>query len=110
MKSCWTKLQVESLGACFALAAMVVANTALAADAENGRRLAQLQCATCHIVVPNHSNEVADSPPFEIIARKPDLGPGMLAFLLLDPHPRMNVTLTRREAMDIAAYIGTLVK
>jgi hypothetical protein len=29
---------------------------------------------------------------------------------MLDPHPRMNVTLTRREAEDIAAYINTLAK
>jgi hypothetical protein len=34
----------------------------------------------------------------------------MLAFSLLDPHPRMNLTLTRREAQDIAAYISTLAK
>ena len=33
-----------------------------------------------------------------------------LAFFLLDPHPRMNLMLTRRETQDIAAYIGTLAK
>ena len=33
----------------------------------------------------------------------------MLAFAILDPHPRMNVALTRREAQDVAAYINTLV-
>ena len=38
------------------------------------------------------------------------LNPEMLAFSLLDPHPRMNLTLTRREAQDIAAYISTLAK
>jgi hypothetical protein len=34
----------------------------------------------------------------------------MLAFALLDPHPRMNFVLTRREAQDIAAFINTLAK
>jgi hypothetical protein len=53
---------------------------------------------------------VADAPPFETIARKFALNPDMLAFSLLDPHPRMNVALTRREAQDIAAYINTLAK
>ena len=34
----------------------------------------------------------------------------MLAFSMLDPHPRMNVAMTRREAEDIAAYINTLAR
>jgi len=53
---------------------------------------------------------VADAPPFDLIARKFALDPGALAFSMLNPHPRMNVTLTRREAEDIAAYINTLAK
>jgi hypothetical protein len=54
--------------------------------------------------------EVADAPPFETIARKFAAQPQMLAFSLLDPHPRMNVALTRREVEDIAAYINTLAR
>ena len=34
----------------------------------------------------------------------------VLAFLLLHPHPRMNVMITRREAEDLAAYISTLAR
>jgi hypothetical protein len=34
----------------------------------------------------------------------------MPAFAILDPHPRMNVALMRREAEDIAAYINTLAR
>jgi hypothetical protein len=45
-----------------------------------------------------------------VIARKFATSPETLAFSLLDPHPRMNVPLTRREAQDIAAYINTLAK
>jgi hypothetical protein len=32
----------------------------------------------------------------------------MLAYLILSPHPRMNMTLSRTESEDIAAYIATL--
>ena len=33
-----------------------------------------------------------------------------LAYSILEPHPQMNMTVTRRDADDIAAYIATLVK
>ena len=57
-----------------------------------------------------NAETVPDAPPFDVIARKFATTPETLAFSLLDPHPRMNVTLTRREAQDIAACINTLVK
>jgi len=82
---------------------------ALAADADNGKRLAQAR-VTCHMVAPSARREVADAPPFDVIARKYEVQPQTLAFAILDPHPRMNVTLTRREAEDIAAYINTLAR
>jgi len=59
---------------------------------------------------PAQRRDVADAPPFDVIGRKFATSPEALAFALLDPHPRMNVPLTRREAQDIAAYINTLVK
>ena len=93
-----------------ALGAIVFAQTAFAADADNGKRVALVRCAPCHIVEPNQSREVADSPPFESIARKFGSNPESLAFAILDPHPRMNLTFTRREVEDIAAYISTLAK
>ena len=79
-------------------------------DADNGRRLAEMRCAGCHTVAPNQRRDVTDATPFEVIARKFATTPETLAFSLLDPHPRMNVMSTRREAQDIAAYINTLVK
>jgi mono/diheme cytochrome c family protein len=91
-----------------ALGAIFAVQTAAAADADNGKRLALLRCATCHIVVPNQRDEVADSPPFETIARKFGSDAELIAVTILSPHPRMNLTLTRREAEDIAAYISTL--
>ena len=93
-----------------ALLGICVTSAALAADADNGRRLAEMRCAGCHIVAPNQRRDVTDATPFEVIARKFATTPETLAFSLLDPHPRMNVMLTRREAQDIAAYINALVK
>ena len=92
------------------LPAILAASATLAADVDNGKRLAEMRCATCHIVSPTQRREVTDAPPFEAIARNFASNPDMLAFSIIDPHPRMNVTLTRREAQDIAAYINTLPK
>ena len=83
---------------------------AIAADADNGKRLAQQHCSACHIVEPGSRRELANSPPFDIIARKFGNAPELIAFAILDPHPRMNLTPSRRDAQDIAAYIATLAK
>ena len=101
---------MRSLQFCLLLPAILLAPATLAADADNGKRLAQARCVPCHAIEPDQHMQVADAPPFEVIARKFGLNPEMLAFSLLDPHPRMNLTLTRREAQDIAAYISTLAK
>jgi mono/diheme cytochrome c family protein len=99
-----------------ASAAILVASVAFAApagaaDADNGARIAQNRCAACHVVVaPNLRPEVADAPPFETIARKFDFNPDRLVFHLLEPHPKMNFALTRPEANDVAAYMGTLAR
>jgi cytochrome c len=105
-----TEVFVQLLRFCSLLAAMLAASGAFAADADNGKRLAEMRCVTCHIVSPTQRRDVTDAPPFEAIARKFASNPDTLAFSIIDPHPRMNVTLTRREAQDIAAYINTLAK
>ena len=92
------------------LAVVFAAQSAVAADADSGKRLARQHCSPCHIVEPNQRQEVADSPPFETIAQKFGNAPELIAFAILAPHPRMNVALSRREAQDIAAYIATLAK
>lgn len=101
---------MQPLRYCSLLAAMLAASGALAADADNGKRLAETRCVICHIVSPSERRVVTDAPPFEAIARKYASNPDTLAFSIMNPHPRMNVTLTRREAQDVAAYINTLAK
>lgn len=95
---------------CSLLSLIFVASAAFAADADNGRRLAQMRCVPCHAVDGAPRREIAEAPPFETIARKFALQPETLAFVMLDPDPRMNVALTRRKMEDIAAYINTLAK
>jgi mono/diheme cytochrome c family protein len=105
-----TEIVVQLLPFFSLLPALLAASAALAADADNGKRLAEMRCVTCHIVSPSERRDVTDAPPFEAIARKFASNPDALAFSIMDPHPRMNVTLTRREAQDVAAYINALAK
>jgi len=87
-----------------------IAHGAVAADADNGKRLAQQHCLPCHHIEPSAPRELANSPPFETIARKYGNAPELIALAILDPHSRMNLTPSRRDAQDIAAYIATLSK
>ena len=91
-----------------AFAASCAASSTLAADAENGRRLAQGQCAACHIAAPGQRQEVAQAPPFETIAGKYGANVELLGNAIRGPHPKMNFSPTDSETGDLAAYIGTL--
>ena len=90
--------------------AIIIAQTAFAVDADNGKRLALLRCSPCHVVMLNQRNEVDDSPSIETIARKFGSNLELLYSAVRDPHPRMSMVITRREAEDIDAYISTLAK
>jgi mono/diheme cytochrome c family protein len=96
----------------FVIAAVGLTGSAvMAADANHGAELAKRWCATCHLVDSAQKQASADVPPFATIARKSDFTPEKVAFFLLDPHPKMpNFPLSRNEAADIAAYIGSLRK
>jgi len=89
--------------------AAVVAGPALAADAANGKRVAVRWCAACHVVTPDQRHAYADAPPFKTIADRSNFSESGLVTFLLNPHSKMpNMSLTRIEANDIAAYIRTL--
>ncbi len=82
---------------------------ASAADAANGKRLAERWCASCHIVEPTQTQGSTQAPPFSEVAKKPHMDAQMIALFLLNPHPKMpDMNLTRIEASDIAAYIASL--
>ena len=97
---------------CVALVALTVASqSAIAADANNGLRLAERWCASCHLVTRTQSKGADSAPSFASVAQRAGFSVEKLAFFLLDPHPIMpNMSLSRTEAADIAAYIARLRK
>ena len=90
---------------------LLASQVAFAADADNGLRLAERWCASCHVVTRTQSKGADSTPTFASVAQRKDFSVEKLAFFLLDPHPIMpNMALTRTEAQDIAAYIARLRK
>jgi len=101
-------MRIAIVGFIPALAACMT-QAALAEDADNGLRLAQRWCASCHVVSSGQKRGSDVTRSFASIAQRPNFNAEKLAFFLLDPHPIMpNMSLTRNEAQDIAAYIATL--
>jgi mono/diheme cytochrome c family protein len=98
-----------------ALLAMTVfaalARIAQAADAAQGRVLAEHWCASCHVVSADQRRGSTQAPPFSEIAETPGLDAAKLALFLLLPHPKMpDMSLSRSEAADLAAYIESQKK
>ena len=101
--------QRRLIRSCIVVATTLVPTAVLAADSVNGELIAHRWCASCHVVAANQQAAASEVPPFSTIARKPDFDSGKLAFFLLNPHPKMpDMSLTRAEAGDLAAYIATL--
>jgi mono/diheme cytochrome c family protein len=94
------------------LATLILPRPGHAADVANGSRLAHRWCEACHVIAPAQSRSSTDqAPPFATIAARPDFDAGKIAMFLMDPHGKMpDMSLTRVEAADLAAYIGSLAK
>jgi mono/diheme cytochrome c family protein len=102
---------LKLLGACLVLGGTVMGEPASAADVYNGGQIAHRWCEPCHVVSTDQRGTTGEAPPFSSIAKKPGFDAGQLAVFLLDPHPKMpNMSLTRIEAGDLAAYIASLGK
>jgi mono/diheme cytochrome c family protein len=85
---------------------VAIAGGAAAADADKGGILAKRWCASCHVVAADQRRGSPSAAPFSEIARQPGLDAAKLALFLLAPHPRMpDMSLSRSEAADLAAYI-----
>ena len=96
-------------------AAFLAGSPAIAADAKpnatQGGDLAKRWCSSCHLVEGDQKQANADVPSFGAIAHKSDFTREKGLFFLSEPHPKMpmpNFQLSRSEAADIAAYIGSL--
>jgi mono/diheme cytochrome c family protein len=84
--------------------------SAIAADARQGKTIAERWCSGCHLVEHEQKNAPTDqAPPFASLANRPGFDAGKLALLLLAPHPNMpKLALSRFETADLADYILTL--
>src|ERR1700688_1931938 len=107
----------DALRVAAALAAALMISTSFApqaraaGDAENGKNLAPRWGGACHVGSAAQRQASVAALTFASIARQPGFNADKLAFFLLDPHPKMpNMSLTRREASDLAGYIATLGK
>ena len=90
------------------LVATLAASPAVAADADNGRRLALEHCVACHAVTPLPRSDVSAAPPFDEIARRFGGDVPAISLAISGPHQKMNFSPPPREANDLAAYIATL--
>lgn len=87
------------------------ADGAAAADAEKGQTLARRWCAFCHVVAEGQRTGNPDVPAFASIGDRPDFDAGKIANFLMSPHPKMpDMSLSRDEAADLAAYIKSQAK
>jgi mono/diheme cytochrome c family protein len=97
------------LVACLFAAGPLFAGPASAADLATGERIAARWCASCHAMGREQPNTRTEAATFAEVARIPEFNERLLAFFLLDPHPKMpDISLTRAEAADLAAYIRSL--
>jgi hypothetical protein len=79
-----------SIAMCAVSAAITLASPVFAADASNGKRLAERWCTGCHLVSSSQSTATDQVPPFASIAKMPDFSAAKIALFLLDPHPKMH--------------------
>jgi mono/diheme cytochrome c family protein len=101
-------LNLKLFGCCLTMA--MIARPVLAADAFNGERLARRWCEPCHVVAADQRGVTGEAPPFSSVATRPGFD-ARIATFLLDPHPKMaDMSLTRVEAADLAAYIAKLAR
>ncbi len=95
------------VAALLSLTFVVAVANAAAADAANGEKLARRWCADCHVVARDQSRGNTQAAPFSAMAKKPGINAAKLALYLLLPHPKMpDMSLSRREAADLAVYIA----
>lgn len=89
--------------------ALVAPAAASAADADNGKRIAERWCASCHVATPEQKRAGDTAPPLATIAADPALDDATLLRRITQPHPPMpNLQIGRGEAQDLVAYLKTL--
>ncbi len=78
-------------------------------SAEWGEEIAKRWCAECHVVSADQEQASADAPTFRSIAERSEGTFAWLGAFLAEPHPVMpEMSLSRREIRDLAAYLASL--
>jgi mono/diheme cytochrome c family protein len=85
-------------------------HASLAQNVENGGRISERWCSECH-TIGSRSARHKGAPPFASIAARDIVTSDMLVSFLLLPHATMpNLSLSRSDALDIAAFIMDMKK
>ena len=85
-------------------------SSALAADGERGRKIANRVCSICHQVSPNMPPGVSPAPAFASIAKSRQFRAKQATFLW-EAHGTMpHLALDADDAADLAAYIRSLAR
>lgn len=78
----------------------------LAVEPDDGRRIAERWCASCHLVSAGQTKGQDGVPSFARIGATRDLDERTLTAFLSNPHPRMpDMALTRPELAALVAWI-----
>lgn len=79
------------------------------ANAVNGKAIAERWCASCHVVSASQARAQDSTPTFASIAKRGELTDEKLSGFLTNPHPPMpNLSLSRRDIVDLIGYIRSL--
>lgn len=96
------------LAALFLTCAVPLTPASAAGDADQGERIAQRWCSSCH-VIGRKAMASDKAPAFAALAADADKSEGYLRAWISNPHPPMpNFNLTRQTIDDLVAYIRSL--
>ena len=102
-----TKLHIIAISTALGISTALFVQSAAAADAANGGRLAERWCAACHVVTTAQREAYSDAPPFEEIAKRPGFTESGITTFLLDPHGKMpNMDLSHAPRPPISRRIS----
>jgi mono/diheme cytochrome c family protein len=81
-----------------------------AQDVEHGQRVSERWCSECHAIQPA-PGKASQTISFAAIAARQGITADMISSFLLMPHATMpNMSLSRKDAQDIAAFIMEMKK
>jgi mono/diheme cytochrome c family protein len=88
--------------------ALLLGNGALAQDVDNGRRIWERSCASCH-ALSTPAGKASRAISFPAIAAKPGMTADIISTFLLMPHVTMpGLPLRQSDARDVAAFVMSL--